>query len=801
MRHRVNTVGMLLAAWAVYGGSIMENAGAQMPPTALTIADFETADTLDKVVSNVGVSVSLADRDPETGLRHLEVRVRPFSEHGNKWPYIFLHDRYFTTPVDLTPYSRVVTSVRNVTEGLATVRITMSSKPYNDGGRNLEGEGFVIPGGTTMECSLNTALFRRSMNDPSSIQMLMFVFPAKETEAVYRIGPIRAVHDAATGSPAGTLAADTGALMRQIEALDGNVNWQAIAPEKQRRLRERIPELQAQVRVVQQQAETARAQGWQGAYNTHRATINTIGRQLGEFALADKTGFHLWYRSPYTYVYRDALPTFDSPTIGRITLQMARNEFRDTQMMITPCDGDVELVVEVDAAQPGLADVVLIRWSEFVTLPEGEEYGDVLFPVDGPLHIPHGESRELWLTFDGRWHGIDPGEYELSLSLHDLVTGTSKTIPVTLTVWDIDLPSYDVLPNNAYVEYHNSEIGAQVPDQGVKHMKMYGVNMVYVYPHELPWPVRTDQYLRITDFPSERLIQRIEPILEAWRSLPGDERLMWVFALTGGPERLLEGDAVAYPSEQWKAVFTQWLSRFRELMGSLGIADDEWMFVLADESSESVLITYEIPFAEMIKSIDRTITLSCNASQVVNDPAMAERFFAAFDILQPNLDALHHSRPLRDWLTARQPTLWTYRCESMAGADRNLYDYYRVYAWDILDYGITGTGIWTYCAQGESPWGEGKRGIAYNLVFKHRDKDEVVHSRRYEFYREGVDDYRYVRALSAASGDDARMAEFIRQAIVDITANRGDVTRCEKWRLRIAEEILRQTATTQEARP
>ena len=57
--------------------------------------------------------------------------------------------------------------------------------------------------------------------------------------------------------------------------------------------------------------------------------------------------------------------------------------------------------------------------------------------------------------------------------------------------------------------------------------------------------------------------------------------------------------------------------------------------------------------------------------------------------------------------------VWRYRGSSRTGLDKNLYDYYRVYAWGNLRYGIGGTGIWTYCAQGESPWSEGQRGIAY----------------------------------------------------------------------------------------
>lgn len=777
-------------------------------PERLVIADFEDAGVADRIVSNDGVSIAIVG---DAGDRALEVRVEPFSVHGNRWPYIFLHDVYFPEPIDLSVYSRVTATVRNVTEGLATVRITMSSKPYNDGGRNLEGEGFVIPGGATMECDLSTSLFRRPMNDPSSIQALMFVFPASERKAVYRIERIEAAYDAVEGSPAERLQADAEELAGQIASLEQRVNWDAVPEAREAALRARIPELGARVDEVLERAEAARTEGWRGAYQESRAAVDGIGRRLGEFALADKTGFHLWGRSPYTYCYRDALPDFESPDVERIEMWMAGNEFRDATFMVTACDGPVELEVRVEAGEGALAEAVELRWAEFVTPPGGEEYADILLPIDGRLSVPEGESRELWVTVDSRWHDIEPGAHALELELRDSVSGLTRAVPVELTVWDFELPSYDVLPNNAYVEYHNSEIGARVPDEGVRHMKMYGVNMVYVYPTELPWPVEVDEDLQITRIEATALRERIVPIREAWDAAPGDERLMWIFALTGATERLLgEGSAPASVqatvlegdqrarllSDEWRLVLAQWLERFRGLMGELGIGDDEWMFVLADESSESVLMTYEIPLAETIKAIDGEIMLSCNASQIINDGEMAERFFEAFDILQPNLDAMKRSPALLEWMTGSGVPLWTYRCESMAGVDRNLYDYYRVYAWDMIEHGITGAGVWTYCAQGESPWGESKRGVQYNLVFKHPERDAVVHSRRYEFYREGADDYRYVQALLTGARENGEAAEaaadgLVGEAIADITGDVRDVSRCETWRTRIAEEIVR----------
>lgn len=785
---------LLTATLAWLGGALMAAPPKPGGPAPLMIADFEEPEVLDRIHVTSESSISLSDRDVVSGKHCLEVRVKPFSTHGNQWPYVFLIDKYFTAPLDLSHYSRVVASVRNVTEGLATVQMTLSSKPYNDGGRNLEGRGFVIPGGTTMQCSLPTSLFRNPINDPSSVQALMFVFPANETDAIYRIDAIQAIYDPAVGSPANMLAADADSLLQQIQGLERRVNWQGVPPVRAAALRQSIPELATTVREIQKQVSGGPAPG-QATLTENRGRLEAVTRRLGESVLADKTDFYLWQRPRYTYVRRDALPTFASPPLDRIDLKMARNEFRDATWMVTACDRDVELRVGADVSD-ALTGAIQLRWSDFVQ-PNGlPEYADVLVPLEGTLKVPQGESRELWLTVDTRWHTIKPGRHDLSLELTDVATGTRQTVPVSLTVWPIDLPSYDILPNNAYVEYHNSEVGAQVPDEGIRHAKMYGVNMIYVYPHELPWPVKVDAQPNITTFDTTALVNRMTPILKAWRAAPGDEHLQWVFSLSGGPDRLLEDKTIAYPSAQWKQVFGQWLQRFRELMISLGVADDEWMFVLGDEASESVLMTYEIPFAEMIKSLDGRIRLTCNASQVINDKAMAARFFRAFDILQPCLDSLKASPGLREFLGVNRRPLWTYRCESMAGLDRNLYGYYRVYAWDNLKYGISGTGVWTYCAQGESPWSKSQRGIAYNLVFKHRDKPEVIHSRRYEFYREGGDDYRYVQALLSISRRRGAKAEqesrqLVDAAIADITANTADVTRCEKWRHRIAERILK----------
>ena len=80
------------------------------------------------------------------------------------------------------------------------------------------------------------------------------------------------------------------------------------------------------------------------------------------------------------------------------------------------------------------------------------------------------------------------------------------------------------------------------------------------------------------------------------------------------------------------------------------------------------------------------------------------------------------------------------------------------------------------------------------MIYLHPEQG-LVHSRRYEMVREGLDDYRYATALqqfAATRGPQAQRQaqDLLDEAASDITAHRQDHGRCEVWRERVAEMIL-----------
>ena len=94
-----------------------------------------------------------------------------------------------------------------------------------------------------------------------------------------------------------------------------------------------------------------------------------------------------------------------------------------------------------------------------------------------------------------------------------------------------------------------------------------------------------------------------------------------------------------------------------------------------------------------------------------------------------------------------------------------------------------------------SPWDGTNPAVGNMLAWKHWSNNDIVRTRRFEMYREALDDYRYVYKLrELAAEKDAQtqqdVEDLIATAIDDITVDLEDTSRAEYWRTVVAEEIL-----------
>ena len=105
--------------------------------------------------------------------------------------------------------------------------------------------------------------------------------------------------------------------------------------------------------------------------------------------------------------------------------------------------------------------------------------------------------------------------------------------------------------------------------------------------------------------------------------------------------------------------------------------------------------------------------------------------------------------------------MWTYECLEPMKAQKP-YSYYRLLPWRAFQRGQSGAGLWIYYyglgyAPGSVPWNDtlrphGFSGVVYGSASSPVQglSEDIIPSRRWEAWREGVEDYQYLYELQQA---------------------------------------------------
>ena len=145
-----------------------------------------------------------------------------------------------------------------------------------------------------------------------------------------------------------------------------------------------------------------------------------------------------------------------------------------------------------------------------------------------------------------------------------------------------------------------------------------------------------------------------------------------------------------------------------------------------------------------------------------------------------------------NWLTTVRTygnPVWMY--EALAPAKSfSPYQYYRLMPWKAFKLGLTGVGFWTYANHYKiSSWDD--TGIPkghYNVVYKEYNSpvntlgEKLIPSRRWEAFREGIEDYQYLFELKKAialnmttNPEKAKKAKLmLKQQVDNVLQNPGD---------------------------
>ncbi|MEA3401333.1 MAG: DUF4091 domain-containing protein [Armatimonadota bacterium] len=483
-----------------------------------------------------------------------------------------------------------------------------------------------------------------------------------------------------------------------------------------------------------------------------------------------------------------SLPTATAPptaSVERVDLRAARNEYECAALNVHNTGTQaVYLRAHVQPVAGGLSGrplqalgQIVLREAVHLRNIRGALVADALPPLrpGQAMTVPAGEVRQLWIEiYTG---DLSPGVYDLSLRLTPVGGGTVEEVPLRLHVWDFELPKR--MP----VAVFNWDYGIRGRDEPMRSrylraMVEHGINVFHISGSP-----------KVVCNAEGELLE--EPDFSGWDDLIALERphaRMFLFEnwqFRGRPFETSQGEEVEYLSEPWVRAFEAWLPKFVAYTKSRGLDYEDWAFYPFDEYIGPDFVA----LAREIKRIDPQVQIFTDK---LTDAEQVRAAAPYTDIWCP-YDG-HFGETYAEGLEIMRESgkpIWFYFC----GRDQKAFppmERYRLMGWKTWARDLQGCTYWNIFGGGGSLWDDFDSthpdpGSVYT------GRDGPVTSRRWEAFRQGLEDYCYLWLLDQRlqrAADDRPTAQRILDAAADDVLEHPDTATVEQWRRRIASAIL-----------
>lgn len=417
---------------------------------------------------------------------------------------------------------------------------------------------------------------------------------------------------------------------------------------------------------------------------------------------------------------------------------------RDQALLKLCALGEEPVTVEVAIAAPEEAGAPTITAREVICIDPGggqRMYGDPLPLLDlrdgrATMTLAPGVVRALWLQIDSG--GAAPGSYRATVTITP-AGGAAIERAVRIRVLPVTMPAEKPIVTWNY-SYEHYWIMPQRWDDARRDLVAHHIN-AYCWPAKyLPFP---------------KLDEDGELLPLDWSAfdagLRTHDNIAWLLLWPGfdWPDRqrlLIEG--LEFGSDEWRRVFTEWFTALRAGLDERGFGPDRIAWYIADEPITEPKATVVGTTGELILEIAPDALTLANPYPRVN--------WESLRIMDPGINLWCPMLSLFDeehteFFRQGSEVLWSYQ---VLPKWADPFASYRFSFWRCHELGVTGQGFWCYAdAQGSNwnPWDHER--AEYAPVYE-GDERELIPGRRWEAWREGVEDYTLLWLLDrAAEGD------------------------------------------------
>ncbi len=405
---------------------------------------------------------------------------------------------------------------------------------------------------------------------------------------------------------------------------------------------------------------------------------------------------------------------------------LANSADTTTLLQISPTNITAEQNIKIRQLMPVLA-------------ANGARVYDRLAPLDdGKIQPLPGEPVYLWVDVN---LATFPAHQQFNLKIVDSKTLQQQaTIPVSVDV---------VTDNNSaaslqVVNWAYPDAGPIWRNRALASAELFssGTNVFVIAPSVIPgasldgaWDQRQH-----TEFDSQ--VRMFSPHGQLLLFMGWDENKNPFIVSPGKPKDMNAA----------KLAFKQWLTRITKHLETLGISRQNWALYPVDEPHDEQLDLLQ-SILNVVREHDPTIRTYANpivADSILGQTTKIIEMQKQITLWQPNLQLMSDAEGVlfrqlgRPW--------WLYAVPPEPAKLASPVQFYRTLPWQAWRFGATGIGFWSYSDTGNSTARDDLDGRRpdYAVVYEGGDGNGVESSRRWEAFKQGIQDYH----LLAAAGID-----------------------------------------------
>ncbi|MGN0834109.1 MAG: hypothetical protein ACI4RD_10760 [Kiritimatiellia bacterium] len=507
---------------------------------------------------------------------------------------------------------------------------------------------------------------------------------------------------------------------------------------------------------------------------------------------ASDHAYVIWRADPWANGTPDAVPTAGE-RLDSLAFAQAVNEREVACLYVAGvlCGPRYELRFSPQTVRDGERHLVFDRFEVYrepYVRVENAELTAPLLPLDGNLvTVTPGSAQRVWITLNSR--GVRPGEYATAIRLKSATERriADRVLPVAATIWDFELPEARDWPLKSF--FWGPHIEHYDETQTLKLMHDYHVGyawtkgMLYQYGlTDLDWYAPPRRKFE-EDFDPELCRHANEEFFRTARQL--DMRVVFGWGTPKSP---------------------RWFRMMSDRLLGMGFKYEDFIFKsLISDEFQAKDIPVEAQAREAVwqsctnywfQNVYLSTPPPQGATMEQIEAARLPEFYRQWMVIDGLVRDPQLGPDVIRRLRAKGCEVWSYRCE-LYMQTRDLLDYYRLWLWNCYLLGLDGAAMW--CATGRQGVDgfDSRDGYDDGILWEGFQRRQVP-TKRFEAFREGLEDVAYMALLERVAADGGRRGTSVAAEARRLLDGRAEVVRRSSmaavlaWR-RAAGELLHRT--------